>query len=110
MLGSFHEAFGLELNWAKSTDHWIAHTPPLLWLNILTCLWANDQSMATSLGTPFGIDLRTQDVDEVLQAKVPKKLTYWTFVQLSLADGAVIVNFVLLSTLWFFIVIWGGLV
>lgn len=48
------------------------------------------------------------DVDEFLAAKVKKKLTYWTSIHLSLASRTVIVNAVLLSTLWYFITIWGG--
>lgn len=40
--------------------------------------------------------------------KIRKKLTYWINIHLSLAGRITIANSVLLSTLWFFICIWGG--
>jgi len=60
------------------------------------------------LDSPFGIDAKTADMDEFLSSKIRKKLFYWTNVHLSLAGRAVVVNFVLLSMLWYFITIWGG--
>jgi hypothetical protein len=47
-------------------------------------------------------------VDEFLYNKIRNKLTYWTTVHLSLAGGVLIVNTVLLSSLWYFIMIWDG--
>lgn len=40
--------------------------------------------------------------------KIAKKLDYWSSMKLSLAGRAVICNQVQLSTLWFFIKVWGG--
>jgi hypothetical protein len=60
------------------------------------------------LGLPFGIDMATVDVDRFLQDKIERKLHYWTTLRLSLASRAMVVNMVLLSTLWYFIVLWGG--
>jgi hypothetical protein len=64
--------------------------------------------MGKLLGLPFGIDLATGDVDQFLIDKIERKLHYWTTIRLSLAGRTVVVNMVLLSTLWFFIVLWGG--
>jgi hypothetical protein len=60
------------------------------------------------LGTSFGLNLDTKDVDQFLYGKITKKLDYWSIMKLSLAGRAVIYNQVLLSTLWFFITVWGG--
>jgi hypothetical protein len=60
------------------------------------------------LGIPFGINLHTQDVDDFLYTKIQKKLEYWASVHLSLSGRAVIANSVLLSTLYYFITIWGS--
>lgn len=48
------------------------------------------------------------DIDEFLITKVTRKLRYWSSTHLSLAARAVVVNSVLLSTLWYFLSIWGG--
>ena len=64
--------------------------------------------MSKLLGTPFGLNLNTHDVDRFLYNKISKKLDYWSTMKLSLAGRVVICNRVLLSTLWFFITIWGG--
>lgn len=40
--------------------------------------------------------------------KIKKKLNYWTSIHLFLAGRRTIANSVLLSSLWFFICIWGG--
>ena len=51
------------------------------------------------LGAPFGLNLKTKDVDEFLYCKVSKKLDYWSSMLLSLAGRVVICNQVFLSTL-----------
>lgn len=73
LLSRFHEASGLNINWAKNTTYWITSILPPQWLSIFT--WATDQSMAKLLNTPFGVDFRTHDIDEFLHVKVRKELT-----------------------------------
>jgi hypothetical protein len=82
--------------------------PPPNWLQRTRCQWAVEHQLSKLLGTPFGIDLHTGDVDTFLLTKVQKKLTYWTTGHLSLTKRALIVNSMLLYSLWFFIVIWVG--
>ena len=60
------------------------------------------------LGTPFGLNLNTPNVDKFLYNKISKKLDYWSTMKLSLGGRIVICNQVLLSTLWFFITVWDG--
>lgn len=65
-------------------------------------------NLSKLLGTHFGLNLKTCDVDEFLINKTSKKLDYWSTLKLSLAGKVVIIIQVLLSTLWFFISIWCG--
>ena len=60
------------------------------------------------LGTPFGLNLNTPDIDQFLYRKISNKLNYWCTMKLALAGRVVICNQVLSSTLWFFITVWGG--
>ena len=60
------------------------------------------------LGTPFGLNSNTADVDSFLYNRISEKLKYWNTMKLSLAWRVVICNLVLFSTLWFFIMVWGG--
>ena len=60
------------------------------------------------LGTPFGLNLNTLDIDQFLYRKISKKLDYWSTMKYALASRVVICNQVLLSTLWFFITVWRG--
>jgi hypothetical protein len=59
-------------------------------------------------GTPFGLGLDDKEVDTFLIKKIHKKLKFWNMVHLPIMGQVVIVKFVLASTLWFFINIWGG--
>jgi hypothetical protein len=62
-----------------------------------------ERNLSKLLGTPFGLNLAIMDMDTFLEEKITKKLKYWINIHLSLAGRAIIVNTVLLSTLWFFI-------
>lgn len=108
LLELFHLASRLLLNLAKSVAYWFSTRPPPPWLQNFACQWVEPQQLSKLLGTPFGLDLATVDVDEFLLNKIQKKISFWVTTQLSLAGRVVIINSVLLSTLWFFIVIWGG--
>ena len=55
--------------------------------------------MAELLGTPFGLNLETKDVDHLFYSKFFKKLGYWSTMKLSLTDKAAIHNQVFISTL-----------
>ena len=108
LLDTFGEASGLHMNWNKSVAFWFSPLPIPPWLGTLGCQSAVERHLAKVLGTPFGISLAVSDVDAFLEEKISRKLCYWTSIHLSLAGRAVIVNAVLLSTLWYFIGIWGG--
>ena len=99
----------MEINWEKSCAYWFdkfTHKPE--WLNGYNWQWAEEGDLSKLLGTPFGLNLKIQDVGKFLYRKISKKLDYWSTMKLSLAGVAVICNQVLFSTLWFFITVWGG--
>jgi hypothetical protein len=61
--------------------------------------WATIGDLSKLLGTPFGLKMELQDVDQFLVNRVKGKLKYWTFMNLSLAGRTLIVNQVLMSSL-----------
>lgn len=80
------------------------------WLNSYDWSWAQIGELSKLLGTPFGLELDTKNVDDFLVEKITKKLKYWSTTRLSLAGRTLIVNQVLLSTLYYFLAVWAGTV
>lgn len=108
ILTEFGLATGLEINRSKCGLYWFGNDPPPRWLASFGCSIAPPGTLSKLLGTPFGVSLATTDVDQFLAGKIKAKLKYWSSIHLSLAARAVVVNSVLLSTLWYFISVWGG--
>lgn len=69
---------------------------------------AQEGDLSKLFSTPFWLNFNTPYMDQFLHAKPTKKLDYWSTMHLSLACKFIICNHVHLSTLWFFITIWGG--
>jgi hypothetical protein len=72
-----------------------------------TRLGVSPKTISKLLGTPFGFFLGFIDVDNLLE-KMQHKLRYWSTTKLSLVGRKVIVNNILLSSLWYFVNVWGG--
>ena len=107
ILHSFTLASGLFINWEKSGAYWAgmaAFSPN--WAHAFGWTWAAEGSITKLLRTPFGLSLSTTNSDQFLIDKVKSKLTYWSTTKLSLAAQRLIVNQVLMSTLWYFIAVW----
>jgi hypothetical protein len=65
--------------------------------------------MSKLLRTCFGLSLEILDIDNFSCDKIKKKLTFLrSCFKLSLVDRATIVNQVLLSSPWFFVLVWRG--
>jgi hypothetical protein len=77
LLDLFHLALGFTINWTKSRAYWLAATPPPAWLDGMRCEWAVERQLSKLLGTPFGIDLHTADVDAFMMDRIKNKLEYW---------------------------------
>jgi hypothetical protein len=108
LLSCFGTTTGLVYNPHKSVTYWFGVGAPPTWLQVFGCQVAVENHLSKLLGTPFGISLATQDIDGFLHQKILKKFTYWRKQFLSLPGRRVIINSILLSTLWFFIQIWTG--
>jgi hypothetical protein len=110
ILNSFCLASGLVLNWQKSSAYWKgeANTPRPAWTDLLGVIWARDDEVSKLLGTPFGMNINSGDVDKFLLDRVNKKLEYWCKLKHKSIGRAVVVNSVLLSSTIFFVSIWGG--
>lgn len=108
LLQDFGQVTGLRINRAKCAIFYYGRDAQPGWLSTFGCQVAPPQTLYKMLGTPFGIDVATPNEDEFLQAKITKKLAYWSNLHLSLAGRSVVVNSVLLSTLWYFLSIWAG--
>jgi hypothetical protein len=70
------------------------------------------KDITKQLGIPFGLRLEVNDINAFLLNKVKKKLSFWCSTHLSLVGRTLIVNQILLSTLWYFICVcvcvWGA--
>ncbi len=55
---------------------------------------------------PLGLGIQVEDMDKFMMEKIKKKLSLKWCTKLSLAWTTLIVNRVLLSTLWYFITSW----
>jgi hypothetical protein len=108
LLAEFGLMTGLVYNPRKSVVYWFGSLAPPGWIHTFGCQVAQTSELSKLLGTPFGISLDIDDVDEFLQQKITKKLQYWSSQFLSLVARKVIVNSILVSTLWFFIHVWVG--
>ena len=109
ILQSFTLASGLHINWEKSGAYWVGRAgPPPAWANAFGWTWGAEDGISKLLGTPFGLSLTTSDSDQFLLDKIQSKLTYWTTTKLSLAVRRLIVNQVLMSTLWYFVGVLAG--
>ena len=71
--------------------------------------WAATCDLSKLLGTLFDLHLELHDVDQPLVDKVKAKLKCWSSTQLSLASRTLIVNHVLMSSMWHFTTVWVGL-
>lgn len=109
ILQSFSLASGLLINWAKSGAYWQGRNAQRpAWSQNFGWSWIPEGNLSKLLGSPFGLSISTADIDNFLVDKVRRKLTYWTSTKLSLAGRRLIVNQVLMSTLWYFIGVWAG--
>jgi hypothetical protein len=60
------------------------------------------------LGSPFGISLSTEQIDQFLVERIGKKIDFWATVRLNSAGRAVIANGVMVSATLYFLSIWAG--
>lgn len=93
--------------WHNCCAYWFDYyTPEHDWLGLYNWTWAEENDMSQFLGTPFGLNLKMEDMDSFFTNKISKKLDYWSTMKHSLASMSMIVNQVFFSTIWFLIIVW----
>jgi hypothetical protein len=80
----------------------------LAWTKKFKWRWALNSQLSKMFSMPFGIGLDSKEVDTFLIEKICTMLKFLNTIHLLIVGWAIIVNFVLASTLWFFISIFGG--
>ena len=65
--------------------------------------------MSKLLGAPFGLSLSTSDVNLFLHKRLTSKLTHWSTTKVNRTGRSIIANSILLSSLFFFFSVWGGM-
>lgn len=108
ILEKFKVAANLKINWNRSITYWFGRGDRLEWLNKYQWQWAPNGNISKLLSIPFEIHPNISDVGAFLLNSVKNKLAFWVKARLSLANRILVVNYVFLSTLWYFITIWIG--
>jgi hypothetical protein len=105
----FSGASGLFINENKSSAYYWhpGGSDRPSWTRDFRWQWAEGGEISKLLGAPFGMDITTEDANSFLMAKIEKKLMYWVTVRLNSAGREVIANSVLVSSLLYFLAIWG---
>lgn len=70
--------------------------------------WATNQEVSKLLGTPLGLSISSSQIDNALLQRLDKKFNYWSQAKINSAGRAIIANAVLVSSLLYFLAIWGG--
>ena len=99
-------ALGARINWDKMVGFWIdSHEPPD-WSPDQSFAWVPYDSTVRYLGCQIGLEVSPENQVAPLLLTIRKKLIYWSSKKLSLAGRVVIVNRVLLSTIWYILSCW----
>jgi hypothetical protein len=69
LITEYGQITALLINWSKSLAYWFSHRKPPDWLHTSRGPWAVDGTLSKLLGTPFGLSLQTQDVNQFLYDK-----------------------------------------
>ncbi len=106
MLERFCLGSGARLNWSKTVAFWVSENPLPSWLPHPGFRWIPEGVAIRYLGCQVGINILPElQISPVLHS-IRKKLMYWSTKQLSLAGRIVIVNQVLLSSMWYITSCW----
>lgn len=72
LLGAFSAVLGMKTNWHKSSAYWFdRHIPKPNWLDFYNWTWATEYDLSKLFGTPFGLNLHTEDVNQFFFKKMP---------------------------------------
>lgn len=106
ILHKFGVASGLEINWHRNIAYWWGRERLSRWVRKYQWKWATNIDLSKLLDMPFDLQLQLQVVDQFLENMVKNKLQYWSSTNLLLTWQTLIVNWVLMSSLWNTIIVW----
>ena len=102
----FCRASGGKINWNKSKGFWVSSNPWPLWCPNADFQWVPNGMAVKYLGFLVGIETPKNQQLEQVKDKIRKKLRVWASVKLSLAGRVVVVNHILLATMWHSVACW----
>ena len=105
-LQTFCKASGAKINWNKSMALWISKGPPPQWMPHQDFRWIQRGIGVRYLGCQIGVDLPAKLQIAPMLLTIKKKLLFWSSAKLSFAGRVVVVNHVILSTLWYIASCW----
>ena len=102
----FCKASGGKINWNKSRGLWVSSNPRPLWCPNVDFQWVPTGMSVKYLGFLVGVETPKNQQLEQVKEKIRKKLRLWASVKLSLAGRVVVVNHILLATMWHSVACW----
>lgn len=108
ILKLFGSVFGLHCIWEKTKATFIPGGPPpaLFWL--LPWLWEEDVNATRYLGFPVANRFFPEILKLQIQASITSSINKLKLRHLTLAGRVLVANSLILSTIWFFLVLWAG--
>ena len=102
----FCQTSGARINWHKTVGFWVGPDNPPNWSLDPYFRWISKGTTIRYLGCQVGLEVSSDGQIAPLLLTIRRKLLYWCSVKLSLAGHAIIVNQVLLSTMWCILSCW----
>mgnify|MGYP000158494050 FL=1 len=105
-LTTFCQGSGALINWHKSVGFWVSDEMVPPWTPDPGFRWIPKGTSVRYLGCQVGMEITPESQISPLLLLIKKKLLFWSTAKLSLAGRVVVVNYVLLSTLWYVLSSW----
>ena len=102
VINRFGEASGAKLNLHKSTGLWVGQEERTWqWGEAEGLKWLPQGEVTRYLGYPFGLHIPQREKDNKMLGQIRKHLQRWSSKPLSLAGRIMVVNQVILSSIWY---------
>ena len=102
----FFLASGASIKWNKTTGFWISEEDLLHWSPDFNFRCIPKGEVIRYLGCQIGIGLSAKQQIAPLLLTIRHKLLFWSSAKLSLSGREIIVNYVLLSSIWYILSCW----
>ena len=105
-IDTFCKASGAKINWSKTVGFWVGKEAPPIWSPDANFHWIPRGASIRYLGCQVGIELAPEQQIAPLLLCIRRKLLSWSSARLSFAGRIVVVNSVLLATMWYILSCW----